>query len=83
MIIQTSTITQKGQVTVPLAVRKKLLLEPGERVSFIVEDNEVKLSKALDFFSLRGSLQSKKVYNKKRAREEVVKYLVKRHGKIA
>ena len=33
-----STISSKGQVTVPQGIRKRLGLEPGDRVEFVVEE---------------------------------------------
>lgn len=39
--MQASTLTSKGQVTIPANVRKQLGLRPGDRVGFIVEDGEV------------------------------------------
>ena len=33
----TSTISSKGQITVPQEVRKRLGLEPGDRVEFVME----------------------------------------------
>ena len=33
-----STISSKGQVTIPQEVRRRLGLEPGDRVEFVVED---------------------------------------------
>jgi AbrB family looped-hinge helix DNA binding protein len=32
-----STLTSKGQVTVPLEVRRRLGLRPGDRVEFVTE----------------------------------------------
>lgn len=32
-----STISSKGQITVPQEIRKRLGLEPGDRVEFVVE----------------------------------------------
>ena len=34
-----STITSKGQTTIPKAVRDRLNLRPGDRVEFIVEED--------------------------------------------
>jgi antitoxin PrlF len=34
----TSTISSKGQITVPQEVRKRLGLEPGDRVEFVLEE---------------------------------------------
>ncbi len=33
-----STISSKGQVTVPQEIRKRLGLEPGDRVEFVIEE---------------------------------------------
>ena len=41
--MQTSTLTSKGQVTIPAEVRKRLGLHPGDRVGFIVDGGEVRL----------------------------------------
>ncbi len=35
-----STITSKGQVTVPKAVRDKLKLHAGDKLEFIIEDDD-------------------------------------------
>jgi len=37
------TVTQKGQVTIPLAVRKLLGVKPYDRVTFRVADGRVEL----------------------------------------
>ncbi len=41
--MQTSTLTSKGQVTIPAEVRRRLGLRAGDRVGFIVEEGEVRL----------------------------------------
>jgi len=38
-VINTSNITQKGQVTLPVAMRRLLGLEPGQQVSFTLSPN--------------------------------------------
>jgi len=35
----TAAVTSKGQITIPLEVRKKLGLKPGDRVRFIEGEN--------------------------------------------
>lgn len=35
--MQTSRITSKGQVTIPADLRKKLGLEPGDQVGFVLD----------------------------------------------
>lgn len=46
-----STITQKGQATIPLEIRKKLDLHPGDKILFEVKDGDVVVKKisAFDF----------------------------------
>lgn len=36
-------VTQKGQVTIPLAVRRALGIHPGSHVEFEIEDNGARL----------------------------------------
>lgn len=45
---ETSTVTSKGQVTIPKRVRERLGIEPGQTVSFIVSDGEVRLVPTAD-----------------------------------
>jgi AbrB family looped-hinge helix DNA binding protein len=35
-----STVTSKGQVTIPLAIRKVLGIHPGTRLEFVAEGNQ-------------------------------------------
>ena len=41
--MQISTLTSKGQVTIPAEVRRHLGLHPGDHVGFIVEGGVVRL----------------------------------------
>jgi AbrB family looped-hinge helix DNA binding protein len=41
--MQTSTLTCKGQITIPRDVRKRLGLHPGDHVAFIVNGDGVRL----------------------------------------
>jgi AbrB family looped-hinge helix DNA binding protein len=38
-----SSLTSKGQVTIPAALRRRLGLQPGDRVAFVEEHGEVVL----------------------------------------
>ena len=53
-----STITSKGQTTIPKAVRRHLGLNPGDKIRFLVEDDGrvVVLPATLHLHDLRGSL---------------------------
>ena len=41
--MQTSTITTKGQVTIPAEMRRKLGLSPGDRIAFELVDGAIRL----------------------------------------
>jgi AbrB family looped-hinge helix DNA binding protein len=41
-----ATLTSKGQITIPLEVRRKLGLKPGDRIDFVLEKSGEVLLKA-------------------------------------
>lgn len=43
-----STISDKGQVTVPKPLRDRLGIKPGDRLDFIEEDGHIVVSKSTD-----------------------------------
>ena len=52
----TSTVTSKGQVTIPIEARKKLRIRPGTRLQFVVrEDGRLEVIPLLESVkSLKG-----------------------------
>jgi len=53
----TSTLTAKGQTTIPKGVRDFLGLRPGDRLDFVIEGDKVVLEPATaDVRELRGVL---------------------------
>jgi antitoxin PrlF len=55
-----STITVKGQATIPKAIREHLGLKPGDRIKFFVHpDGTVVLLPKLPASSLRGMIKSR------------------------
>jgi antitoxin PrlF len=54
----TSTLTRKGQTTIPVKVRNHLKLRPGDKIEFVIErDGKVVLTpKNIDVRELRGML---------------------------
>lgn len=44
----TSTVSSKGQVTIPREIRTRLGLKEGDRVEFVVEDDKTVLKPAQD-----------------------------------
>ncbi len=56
--MQESTLTLKGQTTVPKSVRAALGLQPGDRVRYLILDNgEVRLLKSRPLSELAGRLR--------------------------
>ncbi|MCL1839255.1 MAG: AbrB/MazE/SpoVT family DNA-binding domain-containing protein [Propionibacteriaceae bacterium] len=51
-----ATVTSKGQVTLPRAVRQALSIESGDLLTFTLTDRSVIVEKSLDFMSLAGSI---------------------------
>lgn len=59
--MSTSTLTSKGQVTIPKEIRNALGLKDHDRVSFIRRGDEVVIKPVKgDIISLRGSVRPKR-----------------------
>jgi AbrB family looped-hinge helix DNA binding protein len=41
----TSTVTVKGQVTIPVEIRRRLHLQAGDQVAFIIDDDRIALER--------------------------------------
>jgi AbrB family looped-hinge helix DNA binding protein len=52
-----STVTSKGQTTLPRDVRKVLRLQPGDKLRYILLDGEVRILKARPVLGLEGALK--------------------------
>ena len=55
-----STLTSKGQTTIPGEVRKALRIRPGDRLEYAVEGDHATIRVHPGARSLRGALASKK-----------------------
>jgi len=55
--MQESTITAKGQTTLPKDVRAALCIKPGDRLRYILLDGEVRILKVLPIRDLEGVLK--------------------------
>jgi len=51
-----STISTKGQVTLPARMRRRLGLRPNDRVLIQEADDAILIKRAADFFELEGFL---------------------------
>lgn len=60
----TTTITQKGQATIPAPIRKKLGMRPNTKIVFeLKNETEASIRPVADFFAMKGSIKSKKPFN--------------------
>lgn len=55
-----STVTSKGQTTIPEKVRKALGIKPGDRLEYEVEEDRATIRVHPGLRSLKGALASKK-----------------------
>jgi AbrB family looped-hinge helix DNA binding protein len=51
-----ATVTSKGQITVPKAIRDALGIEAGDRVAFRVDGDRVLMARTPDFLDLAGTI---------------------------
>lgn len=75
-MLQITTLTQKGQVTIPFPFREKLGLTTGSKVRFSIHPREpakLVLSSVRDLLELRGAVRSRKHYSKAAARKAYLK----------
>lgn len=55
-----STVTEKGQTTIPREIRKMLGIEAGDVLRYAVADNAIVVSRHSGSRALKGALASKK-----------------------
>jgi len=75
---QITTVTSKGQVTIPLTFRELLGIQPGQKIEFFTKrkTRELVLRPVPSLLDLKGYLKTNKKYNKKAARKAFIKDVV-------
>lgn len=79
-MLQSTTLTQKGQITIPLFLRQRLKLKTGQQMVFLPHPEQpgiLILKPITDLISLKGKFKSHKKYNKTRARATFTKDISK------
>jgi AbrB family looped-hinge helix DNA binding protein len=66
---ESTTITTKGQVTIPKDIREELKLKPGDKVIFEKEGNRVILKPAKTLLDFRGYVKARRPIPMEEARE--------------
>lgn len=75
-----TTVTSKGQVTIPATIRKALGLKPRDKVSFRLEDNSVRILPAKSSVDAAyGAAKLRRSFrNLKQLRSETREWVTKR-----
>ncbi len=55
-----TTISSKGQITLPSVIRKALDIKPNDKVEITLRDKEIVMKRVPSFRKLRGSIPGKK-----------------------
>jgi len=77
-----STITVKGQATIPKAVRDHLHVKPGDRIKFFIHpDGSVVMLPKISASALRGILKSKRHVTLEEMDEGIAAGIVDRYKK--
>jgi len=73
-----TTLTEKGQITIPVKIRRRLGLVPGQKLEFDESAGFIKVIKAVS----RKKMESVRGCIKDKMRESVDAYLEKTRGKV-
>jgi AbrB family looped-hinge helix DNA binding protein len=65
-----SSVSPKGQITIPLEIRQQLGIKPKDKVAFIVEDGEVRIAPAKS--RLQASYQAVPALKQPRSLDEMI-----------
>lgn len=76
-----TTLTQKGQATIPVSLRRKLGLKKGHKIVFEEREKEVVIRKKLSLDELQGSLKSDIKFNDRMADKAVGIFLASEYVK--
>jgi antitoxin PrlF len=78
----TSTVTTKGQVTIPSKLRKALGLSPGKKVAFRLEDGKITLEPLKDDITAAfGLLKSRRGVSVDEMDEAIVQAVAERFSR--
>lgn len=77
----TTSITQKGQATIPAVIRKKLGIKPNTKVIFEIQGDQVVIKPVTDFFRLKGSVKSDKPFDIPAMEQAVKDAIIIKYGK--
>ncbi len=80
-MLYSSSVTTKGQATIPLTIRQHLGLASGDKVVFSLLDDQVVLTKVKSFLDLQGTIKAKRKQKDSDWDNKIQAY-VKKHGEL-
>lgn len=78
-----STVTQKGQVTIPVDIRRFLKIKPYGKVAFVKTKGQVVIKPSQSFYALKGSVRGKRRFFDKEADRKIVEFVGKEYEEKA
>lgn len=78
-MIYITTVTKKGQATIPYEIRQYLGIKPYEKIAFIKKGKEVIIKPKKTFLHLKGSIKTKIKYSDKKANKKLSQYIAKNY----
>ena len=76
-----ATVTQRGQVVIPLPIRQLLGLKTADKLSFEVEENKIIARPVFSIDEALGMIQTQKKVSKKEFKKAVVEKTVEKFKK--
>jgi antitoxin PrlF len=74
-----SSVTIKGQVTIPAALREKLGIRPGDRVAFVEKDGKVEIQRQENRVSAAfGLIKARKSVSLKQMEDAIARGALRR-----
>ena len=76
----TSTLTQKGQVAIPKAIRDYFNLRTSDKLYFSVENNKIVAQPIISIKKMRGFIKTKKVLSPKEMKKIISERVVEKYA---
>ncbi len=77
----TTSVTQKGQATIPVAIRRILGIKPRSKIIIELKGNEASIKPVADFFAMKGSVKSDKPFDIEAMEKAVQDAIINRYAK--
>jgi AbrB family looped-hinge helix DNA binding protein len=71
-----TTVTTKGQVTIPHKIRVDYDIAPGQKVEFLDKSGVIEVRPLRDIFYYEGYFKTNKKYNEKEAEKAYIKDII-------